>query len=468
MTQNGMHATAAQGSAPLLRIAHVWHDEVMADRVLIEPGAVTIGNSKHSTFTVPALGLPDDFTVIDVDGGDYVLHLKQTMAGRMKVGGQEMEVSEFMEKGSGADDRGVDGSFRATRVGPGDWGVIELDGQGEHNLFFQFVKDAGLPKAKTWRDHELFVPALAFSMILHMVLLAIAYQLYEGGNGLVFPGRQAIMTRYIVDRPEPEVKGPSEQSASKEGEKKEVKSATKGKKGKSGGEGKKPRAKDPDAAEVPPEIDVGLVSQESRETIKKLTENRALDDKLQKGLARLQGNKRLGEMGSGPGKGTGLGPGSGVGTTRGGSGKGPGGGGSAHGDFVSQGDVDVGETRAPKGTGGSGRGQKEVAVVGIGDASGDFSGLSKAEIDKVIKSRQGFFKACYQRELNRTRGLGGKLVVNFRINGSGTVTSARVVSGKSTLRNPKVESCVTRQITKLKFPAKGGAVVNYPFIFSQG
>ena len=31
-----------------------------------------------------------------------------------------------------------------------------------------------------------------------------------------------------------------------------------------------------------------------------------------------------------------------------------------------------------------------------------------------------------------------------------------------------VEDCVLRQIAKLKFPAKGGGVVNYPFIFSQG
>ncbi|HWN66615.1 MAG TPA: AgmX/PglI C-terminal domain-containing protein, partial [Haliangium sp.] len=65
-------------------------------------------------------------------------------------------------------------------------------------------------------------------------------------------------------------------------------------------------------------------------------------------------------------------------------------------------------------------------------------------------------------------GLGGKLVVTFRIKPDGTVQSARVVPGKSTLRNSSVESCVTRQITGLKFPAKGGGVVNYPLIFSQG
>lgn len=59
-------------------------------------------------------------------------------------------------------------------------------------------------------------------------------------------------------------------------------------------------------------------------------------------------------------------------------------------------------------------------------------------------------------------------MITFRIRSNGTVQSARVVGSKSTLRNSKVESCVTRQLTRLKFPAKGGGVVNYPFIFSQG
>jgi hypothetical protein len=86
----------------------------------------------------------------------------------------------------------------------------------------------------------------------------------------------------------------------------------------------------------------------------------------------------------------------------------------------------------------------------------------------VVKSRSGLMKACYQRELNRAPGLGGTLVVSFRIKADGTVQSARVVPGKSTLRNSSVESCVTRQITGLKFPAKGGGLVNYPLIFSQG
>lgn len=469
-----MNRAAATRPGPLLRVAHVWLDEVMADQIVSEPKPVTIGNAKSSMFTLPALGLPDDFAVIepksDLSGEnvEYILKVKQTMTGRLKIDGKEMDVAEFLESGSGDGDRGIDGSFRSTRIASGDWGVIELDGQGEHNIFFQFVRDTPLPIARTWRDNELLVPALAFSMIMHLMLLAMAYQLHDGSGGYMFPGRQAIMTRYLIERPTPPVKGPSEESASKDGEKKNVKSATKGKKGKSGGEGKKERARDTEVSDVPPEIDVGLVSKESRTAIRKITENRAIDDKLQKSLARLQGNKRLGGLGSGSGTGIGKGDAKGgTGNTRGGKPGGAGGGGNAKGDFVSQGKIDTGETRSPKGKGGKGRAPKEVAVVGTGAATGNLGGLSRADIDKVIKSRKGLIRACYQAELNRTRGLGGKVVINFKIKASGKVGKVRVVSKSSTLRHKKIESCIMRHISRLKFPAKGGGVVNYPFLFSQ-
>jgi hypothetical protein len=76
------------------------------------------------------------------------------------------------------------------------------------------------------------------------------------------------------------------------------------------------------------------------------------------------------------------------------------------------------------------------------------------------------FKACYQKELNRTPGLGGKLTINFVIDAEGAVKSTRTSGG--TLRNAEVEGCIKNNIARLKFPAKGGAVVNYPFVFQQG
>jgi outer membrane biosynthesis protein TonB len=457
---------AVELGEPQLRVAHVWCGEVMAHKVFARRARITLGNSKKATFTTPDLGLPRKFAILQPGALGYTLSLGPTMGGRMRISGRERDVAAFVR---GEGDLGE--AFRSVDVKSGDWGVIELDSTAEHVLFFQFVRATPPLPAPGLRDTELLLPALAFALILHTVFIAISFALHEKGSSLVFPGKRELMTAYLVERPEPEPPpdASAEESASKDGEKEKVRSATKGDKGKEGGKGDKPRAQEPDVPDLAPEIETGLLTREARQSIRQVTANQALDDTLRKALAPLQGERLAGAQGTGSGSGSGFGPGQqGTGTTRGGKPGGSGGGGSVQGDFISQGKVDTGETRAPKGTGGSGAGAKEVAVVGTGNATGDFGGLSKEEIERVILARKGLIRACYQRELNRTRDLGGKLVVNFRIGADGKVQSVRVLGDKSSLRHPKVESCVTRQIAQLKFPAKGGGVVNYPFIFSQG
>jgi hypothetical protein len=465
------HTAPGAGGLTHLRISYVWRDELMADTLVPSGQVVALGTGKAATVTVADLGLPNDYVLLRPSTEGYVLTLAQTMGGRLILDGENTDIAALLEDTSAARAGGVTSGFYATAIGPRDSGMIDLDGRGEHIVAFQFVTpDGPLPPPPLGRDSELMMPALAFAVILFTVLVAMTYLLHVPGNSLIFPGAAELMTNYLVQRPPPpQPPAPNaEEAASKDGEKENVNSATQGKEGKEGGEGEKPRARDPDPGDIPPQIETGLLSKESRKVLQNVR-NPALDNRLKASLARLQGKRLTGGLGQGTGTGIGFGPGQdGTGTTRGGRGGGPGGGGSVQGDFVSQGKVDVGETRSPRGTGGGGRGAREVAVVQTGSASGDFSGLTKAEIDRVVKSRSGLMKACYQRELNRAPGLGGTLVVTFRIKADGTVQSARVVPGKSTLRNSSVESCVTRQITGLKFPAKGGGVVNYPLIFSQG
>jgi outer membrane biosynthesis protein TonB len=456
-----------------LRISYVWRDELMSDTLVALGQAVALGTSKTATVNVADLGLPNDYVLLRPSAEGYVLTLAQTMGGRLILEGENTDIAALLEDTSSARAGGGSASgFYATAIGYRDSGMIDLDGRGEHIVAFQFVSpDPPLPPPAFGRDSEMMLPAMAFAVILFTVLVGMTFWLHEPGNSLIFPGAAELMTSYLVQRPPPAPPpSPSaEEAASKDGEEKNVNSATQGKEGKEGGEGEKPRARDPDPGEIPPQIETGLLTKESRQMLRQTVRNPALDNRLKQSLARLQGKRLTGGLGQGTGTGVGFGPGQdGTGTTRGGRGGGPGGGGSVQGDFVSQGKVDVGATRTPRGTGGSGRGAREVAVVETGAASGDFSGLTKAEIDRVVKSRSGLMKACYQRELNRSPGLGGTLVVSFRIKPDGTVQTARVVPGKSTLRNSSVESCVTRQITGLKFPAKGGGLVNYPLIFSQG
>jgi hypothetical protein len=323
--------------------------------------------------------------------------------------------------------------------------------------------------------------SFAFSILLHAALLAMSWQLYDPADPFVWPGPRSLTGNYLVTRlePEPPVEPPKPtagmqqdaSSAAPQTPDKPKNTATKNPEGAAGGKGEVERARDPNARDAPPAPPkVALFEDKNRRVLDNI-----IDRNLNTSLSKFTGIKgdevRRGDLGFGPGTGTGVGEGTGTGTTRGSKGDGTGGGGDVEGDFVSKkGPIDTGGKRPGGGNCAKppcGTAPKEVKLT-LQDADGDFGGLTAEEINRVVKARAGIFKACYQAELNRSPGIGGKLVVNFQIGGDGVVKSAKI-SGQSNLRNASIEQCVTSNIMRLKFPAKGGlANVNYPFLFSPG
>ncbi len=464
-------ATAVAASAPLrLRCALVWRGEVMADHVARAMSSVTLGSSARSTFVVPDLELPADFAIVRPGPRGYLLTLGARMRGTICVDGHERDVADFVRRGGeGGDAAGTGSAFRSTAIGGRDWGVIDLDPDGHYRLFFQFVADDGpLPRRK--RVLGLLLPAIAFSLLLHSVMLAVTYSFEQDDDPLAYPGPDALTGQFLIRRmqeePEPPKTPLASTGAADLGPQVKVNSATKGREGKSGGKGEGPRARDPNPVDqLPPAPKVAFLNEKNKAVLDQVA---GIGVDLGR-YTRLPGPRQAGNPGEGKGTGTGYGDDqNGTGNTRGSSGDGPGAGGSALRDQISKGKIDTGETRAASGTGGKGTGLKEAGVVATGAASGDFGGLTKEEIDKVVRSRQGLVKSCYQQQLDRSPGIGGKLVVSFSIAATGEVTRSKIDGGKSSLRNAAVEECVLRQINKLRFPAKGGGFVNYPFIFSQG
>ncbi len=514
-------------SVVALRTALVWHDEVMEDLVVEKPTRITLGSTGSSTFTIPSLGLPVDFAIVRPGNRGYLLTLGEKMRGTICLDGEEKSVEDFVARGGEGEGTG---NFRATPISGRDWGVIDLDESGDYKLFFQFVpldegptfftpkviaggaagvvlssvgmglarfgmSDSGLLDAFAegagisllailiaglirWlfvQDGE-SQASFAFSIILHVALLFVTYQLYDGTNEFDWPGPRGMTGRYMVTRTEIEETPPpekqktvgavSEQSAAqKNPNKTNAKTATMGESGAAGGKGDTERARDKVATRAP---DAGVMTGAAR----RYTED-IIDKDLSKIVGRfnaVQGDRpRVGSVGYGPGAGTGVGAGNGTGTTRGGKGKGTGGGGNVDGDFTSSGKIDTGKERPGGNCVGkncTGNAPREVKV-GISSGSGDPGGYSMDEIDRVVKARAGVFRACYQKELNRSPGIGGKISIFFKINGEGTVTAANVKD--NTVKNSEVESCVKSNVMRLKFPPKGrGAQVTYPFVFSQG
>lgn len=74
----------------------------------------------------------------------------------------------------------------------------------------------------------------------------------------------------------------------------------------------------------------------------------------------------------------------------------------------------------------------------------------------------GIIRGCYDPELAREPTLGGKLTLRLMVRQNGSVSSGALV-GRSTLANARVEDCLRRQMTKIKFPSarRGGTRVTF-------
>jgi hypothetical protein len=89
-------------------------------------------------------------------------------------------------------------------------------------------------------------------------------------------------------------------------------------------------------------------------------------------------------------------------------------------------------------------------------------------IRRIVRSHSAQIKYCYEKELTRTPGLHGKIVMKWVIRGDGTVRQSATAT--TTLDNANVENCLAAKIKTWTFPSpKGGGivVVNYPFVFKQ-
>ena len=131
-----------------------------------------------------------------------------------------------------------------------------------------------------------------------------------------------------------------------------------------------------------------------------------------------------------------------------------------------------------RGKGGGGIGALGAGNVGKGAVGGTVGRASvrsigvqgtidKEAVAKVINSHLSEVSACYERALLREPGLAGKIVLEWNISTSGTVTTAKTKS--STMKSSAVEACILTSLKTWKFPpAKGaGVVISYPFLFNS-
>lgn len=441
----------APAGGPPLRVAYLWNDAIVDDALLESPRPVVLGAGPGATFPLPdgVVDAPSLRLLAPREGG-YRLNLGEAVGGAVWIGGVRHEVSALAAGGGAVD------------VGPDDHGVLTV---GPVAVFFQHVRPARpLPRAWLRLDGGLVAGVgLAVFLATAAAVLAVldARDQPPPAPLEVSPERVA---RYLVVPPEPP---------------------------------------EPPAARETPAARARGLQRRDEAGGRDPDEGRAGRDRSRDRSPRVEGGaptgarrvSRLGLLGalSGGGRRNAIAAAldapsatavlDGLGSARTVL---PGvGGGGLRGDAAGSGEVgagslfaagalapdDAGERdgaaderrRAPRP-----RAREEVRVqVSRGRAATRGGALSRERIDGVVRANTAAIKACYEIEVQRQPGLEGRVEIQFRIGASGRVSTARVAS--STLRNPRAEGCMVRQVKRWRFPEPegGDVIVAYPFVLRR-
>lgn len=129
--------------------------------------------------------------------------------------------------------------------------------------------------------------------------------------------------------------------------------------------------------------------------------------------------------------------------------------------------------------GSAGGGRPGYGQMNIGGSAGSYfqaleeealveGGLDRDQIAAVINKHLGEIRYCYEKGLQKSPSLKGRVGVDFTINGRGQVSTAR--AGSSSLKSASVEGCIVNRLKGWAFPKPIGGVnvkVSYPFILTR-
>jgi hypothetical protein len=438
-----------------LRVVLVWHGEPLEEKVLHAAAPVVLGSRKGVTFAVPEAALGAEYTLLKPSAdGSFTLCLASGMSGTLGLDRREIAVEEFLAQSRGG------GGHVEQPLSVHDWGVVALDHSQHIAIFFQFLPTSlGLGPGAGFLD-RFIGQALVFSAVVHITLLAIAFILWEPEDSLdIDPPPSTAIAKLLVEAPpepekkeKPDIRKAREDDASKKAAKKE------GKIGDKDAKVEKTKIPKGDRDQIAKAVSnmglLGNLKQGKQSAALKSLLSDTPDATITTAMAGLKGTELVVGRGSG---GMGL------------KGEGPGGGGTGKGQLMGVGNLAVGGGgKGNKNTGTGGGGTRVVKEVHVGMTTGPFSsegGLSKAQVDAVVRAHSAAIRFCYEKELQRFPHLSGTVQLAWRIEADGHVGTVRV--GNTTLGNPSAEGCMSRQVKAWVFPKSNGVtnVADYPFVF---
>lgn len=446
-----------------LRVAAVWGTTVVALRTLAKGDSFVLGDGEGAALPIPD-GIDMSSSPLRSMASGWELDAKGALAGLLTLRGRTEDPAAIAKTGV------------PLAIMPGDFGLVQY---GQFSIFFQYTSQPVEMGKYRWPE-LLGLLAIFCSAILHIGLLGVIRTLMSPAplpKPLELSDPDEIATRFGLKRavlevpPEPMaaqddgsgVKNPGAEEKKSQGGGKKIK----GPEGKLGMNDKGDRTQLP--GDIKPTTRYGGLSdvlegdtgKEIQNTLKSINTVSAALSGLRSNDIVLGGGPGTGLKGAGAGGGgTGAGVAFGAGRldTGFGGGRGNGNGGGAGGAG--------GRGTGGGGAGGGGPSEAKVAVsVGAAAAQG---GLSPDQISRVVMAHKGAVLACYEMEAQRNPALKGGVTLAWQIDPSGRVSGASVAS--SSLQNPRVEGCITRQVKGWHFPSsdRPTQVASYPFTFGIG
>jgi hypothetical protein len=109
-----------------------------------------------------------------------------------------------------------------------------------------------------------------------------------------------------------------------------------------------------------------------------------------------------------------------------------------------------------------------VQITVEGQSAGFTAGMDREGVRRVIQEHLNEIRSCYERELQRSPDLYGKLVLQWDIEEGGRVTNASTKS--NLMENQAVAECLVGRLKTWRFPNPPPnqiGRVSYPFVFSS-
>jgi hypothetical protein len=443
-------------NAQFLRVALLWGETVIQERVLQEPQTFNIGEHLRNDFIIPADKLPDRFPLFRAGRkGQYSIGLSQDLNGEITVNQNTQSIDEFI-KSSTDNVSGVN----FVDVGPGDWGMVHLD---ELSVFFQFVQpDTRVSRSGMLVFDEIVSAGLLFSFFFQMFVLYWAVHTWQE-----FAIRQAVINKRLAPFIEAVVLDPLEEEEPLEDDAEDdsTAKAAEDEEGKFGDPDEEPEkeSKVPkNEGKMVDKIDPKKVGLNDLLSTNKLLGESAIANILDSNVDGFSNKIAIAMAGEGSEFVMGHGSG-GLGFKGTGSG---GGGEGGYGRIHGMGKIDTGGGLGVR----AGLGKKRSRRVGkLKVGSGATKGFcKKSNIAAVVRRRAGAIRACYEARLQLNPKLAGKLTVRWTIKIDGRV--AQVAATQNSLKDAKTTNCILRVLRRMAFakPEGGICVVQWPFVFNSG